>query len=76
MHIYELVLKKLTGCSYSIKTLAAAPVIRSIICFFATIPIYTTLHRAQNLPEITCLLIGGGTYIAASVVSYIFMQDK
>lgn len=71
-----LVLKKLTGCSYSIKTLAAAPVIRSIICFFATIPIYTTLHHAQNLPEITCLLIGGGTYIAASVVSYIFMQDK
>lgn len=70
-----LVLKKLTGCSYSFKTLAAAPVIRSIICFFATIPIYTTLHRAGNLPEIACLIIGGGSYILASVVSYIFMHD-
>lgn len=70
-----LVLKKSTGCSYSLKALAAAPVIRSIICFFATIPIYTSLHHAGNLPEITCLLIGGGSYILACVISYIFMHD-
>lgn len=69
------VLKKLTGCSYSVKTLAAAPVIRSVICFFATIPVYTTLHRAGNLSETLCLLIGGGSYILACIVSYIFIHD-
>lgn len=69
------VLKKITGCSYSFKNLAAAPVIRSIICFFATIPIYTTLHRTGNMSELLCLLAGGGSYILACVISYIFMKD-
>ena len=69
------VLKKITGCSYSFKNLAAAPVIRSIICFFATIPIYTTLHRMGSTSELVCLLAGGGSYILACIVSYIFMKD-
>lgn len=69
------VLKKITGCSYSFKNLAAAPVIRSIICFFATIPIYTTLHRMESTSELVCLLAGGGSYILACIVSYIFMKD-
>lgn len=68
-------LKKITGCSYSVKTLAAAPVMRSLICFFATIPVYTTLHRAGSHSETFCLLLGGGSYILACIVSYIFMHD-
>lgn len=71
-----LVLKKLTGCSYSVRKLAAAPVLRSIICFFATIPVYTTIHRMGKLPEILCLIIGGSTYGLACIISYIFMQDS
>lgn len=69
-------LKKITGCSYPLKSLVIAPFIRSIICFFATIPVYTALCRMGSVPELVCLIAGGASYIAACIVSFKLWEEK
>lgn len=69
-------IKKATGCRYSFKGLIAAPVIKNIICFFATFPVYCLVTRYTPLPELACLIIGGAAFGGASVLAGWLWEEK
>lgn len=69
-------LKKITGCTYSLKKLIVAPAFKCIICFFATFPIYSLLSKYTTLPEIITIIIGGASFgISSLYFSYIYQRS-